>query len=143
MGTYAEVSERISHNVLSNPAVIEELHSVKGLGVHSSFIHQLMMFYEYDFSVCNHHMQQVPVIKHSEVLALLFCTSERSALTEFLMAHLFDKLLSCRRATMGPHGPKVAADNLADSHASDVATNMKNGSSSTPEPLLHINVLVT
>ena len=70
-------------------------------------------------------MQQVPVIKHSDVLALLFCTSERRALTEFLMAHLFDKLLSCRQVTMGPLGPKVTADNLADSHASDVATNMK------------------
>ena len=26
---------------------------------------------------------------------------------------------------MGPHGPRVTADHIADSHASDVATNMK------------------
>ena len=91
------------------------------------------MFYEHDVSVSNHHVQQIPVIKHSDVLALLFCTSERRALTGFLMAHSFDKLLSCRRITMGPPGPRVTADNfadnladnLADNHASDVATNMK------------------
>ena len=54
-------------------------------------------------------MQQVPVIKHSDVLAVLFCTSERRALAEFLTAHSFDKLLSCRRITMGPHEPRVNA----------------------------------
>ena len=70
-------------------------------------------------------MQQVSVLKYSDVLALLFCTSERCALTGFLTVHSFDKLLSCRRITMGPPGPTVIADNLADNHASDVATNMK------------------
>ena len=87
--------------------------------------HQLMMFYEHDVSVSNHHMQQLSVIKHPHVLALLFCTSERRALTGFLTVHSFDKLLSCRQITMGPPGPRVIADNLADNHASDVATNMK------------------
>lgn len=70
-------------------------------------------------------MQQVPVIPHSEVLALLFCPSERHALTGFLMAHSFDKLLSYRQTMVGPHGPRFTADNLADSHASNVATHMK------------------
>lgn len=32
MGTYAVVPVRISHKGSSNPAVIEELHSVKGVG---------------------------------------------------------------------------------------------------------------
>ena len=63
-----------------------------------------MMFYEYDVSVSNHHMQEVPVIKHSDVLALLFCRSERRAFTGFPTASLFGKLLSCRRITMGPPG---------------------------------------
>ncbi len=67
--------------------------------------------------------------KHSDVLTLLFCTSERRALTRFSMAHSFDKLLSCRRIMMGPPArPRVTADaladNLADNQASDVATNM-------------------
>ena len=67
--------------------------------------------------------------KHSDVLTLLFCTSERRVLTRFSMAHPFDKLLSCRRIMMGPPArPRVTADtladNLADNQASDVATNM-------------------
>ena len=105
----------------------EELHSVQGLGFRGAqlFHHQLMMFCEHHVSVSNHHMQQVPVLKYSDVLALLFCTSERRALTGFLTVHSFDKLLSCRRITMGPPGPRVIADNLADNHASDAATYMK------------------
>ena len=63
-----------------------------------------MMFYEYDVSVSNHHMQQVSVIKHSDELALLSCRSERGALTGFLTTRLFDKLLSCRRITVGLPG---------------------------------------
>ena len=39
---------------------------------------------------------------------------------------------------MLPHGPRVTADNLADSHASGVATH---DSSSTPKPLVHMYVL--
>jgi len=61
-----------------------------GLGVH-----QLMMFCEHDFSVSNHYMQRVSDIKHPDVLALLFCTSERRALTGFLTAHC---LTSCCHA---------------------------------------------
>ncbi len=86
-------------------------------------------------------MQQVPVIKHSEVLALLFCTSERRALTGFLTAHSFEKLLSYRRTTMGPHGPRVTADNLADSHASDVATHMKPWQQQHKQTSVHMYVL--
>ena len=65
-------------------------------------------------------MQQVPVIKHSDVLALLFCTSERRALAEFLTAHSFDKLLQTDH-----DGAAWTKSHCADSHASDVATNMK------------------
>ena len=32
---------------------------------------QLVVFFEHDV---NHHMQQVPVLKDPDVLALLFCT---------------------------------------------------------------------
>ena len=84
------------------------------------------MIYEHDVSVSNHHTQRVPVITHLDVLALLFCTSERSALLGFRIVQLLDKLLSCRRITRGSPRPRVSTDclaeNLADNHASDVAT---------------------
>ena len=51
-----------------------------------------MMVCEHDVSVSNHYTQQVSVIKHPDVLALLFCTSERRVLTVFLTAHC---LTSC------------------------------------------------
>ena len=107
MGTYAVVPVRISHNVPSNPAVIEVLHSVAGFRIQgcTATSSPTDAVFEYDVSASNHHMQQVPVIKHSDVLALLFCRSERCALTGFLMAHSFDKLLSCRWITMGRPGP--------------------------------------
>ena len=101
-----------------------------------------MMLCERELLVSNHHMQQVPVHMHSDVLALHFCTSERCASTEFLTVHSLDKLLSCIRIMMGPPGPRVTAYVFADNHASDIATNMSHGSSSTPKPLLYIYVLV-
>ena len=54
-----------------------------------------MMFCEHDILVSNRYLQQVSVIKRSDVLTLLFCTSERRALTGFLTAHC---LTSCCHA---------------------------------------------
>ena len=85
----------------------------------------LMMFCEHDILVSNRYLQHVSVIKHPDMLTLLFCTSERRALTRFSLAHSYDKLLSCRRIMMGPRvTADTLADNLADNQASDVATNM-------------------
>jgi len=106
--------------------VTEELHSIHGLGFRGAqlFPHQLMMFCGHHVSVSNHHMQQIPILKYSDVLALLFCTSERRALARFLTVHSFYKLLSCKWITMGPPRPRLIVDNLADNQASDVASNM-------------------
>jgi len=87
-----------------------------------------MMFCEHDVSVSKYQMQQFSVLKHPDVLALLFCISEHRALIGVFAAHSFDKLLSCRRITIRPPAGVIAdnlAGNLADNQASDVATNMK------------------